>query len=121
MNHTRSPDTNDDTRERGREAYSLDHIAIESSDIAGSVKWHVDRLSATILYEDVTWALMRLVDGTKIALVAPGSHPSHIGIRPKSDPFGDTKTHRDGSYSFYEIDPHSSAVYEWIWYPNQTE
>ncbi len=121
MNHTHTQGSGEDTPEAGRQIYTLDHIAVESSSIAESVRWHIERLTAEVLYEDSTWALLRLADGTKVALVTPGSHPSHIAIRPKSDPFGDTKTHRDGSYSFYEKDPHSSAVYEWIWYPNQKE
>lgn len=97
--------------------YKLDHIAVEAHDITLSVSWHKDRLGADCLYEDSTWALLRLTDGTKIALVTRGQHPPHIGIRPAVEPFGDPKLHRDGSYSFYEKDPGSAAVYEWIWYP----
>jgi len=101
--------------------YRLDHIAIESHDIAMSVEWHQKTLQAQVIYVDESWALMRLLDGTKIALVTRGQHPPHIGIRPTSEPFGDLKAHRDGSYSFYEKDPHSCAVYEWIWYPSQED
>lgn len=97
--------------------YALDHIAIESSDIAGSVAWHQEFLSAAVLHMDETWALMQLVDGTKIALVTPGQHPPHIGIRPNGPEPAGLITHRDGSRSAYCHDPHSNAVYEMIWYP----
>jgi len=98
--------------------YKLDHIAVEAYDIAKSVEWHVQELKATCMYQDETWALLKLDDGTKIALVAKGQHPPHIGIVLDVEPFGDPKLHRDGSYSFYQKDPHSAAVYEWLWYPS---
>ncbi len=97
--------------------YRLDHVAIEAHDIQESVKWHKENLNAVCLHEDETWALLKLVDGTKIALVTKTQHPPHVGLRPDVEPFGDLSAHRDGSYSFYQKDPHSSAVYEWIWYP----
>jgi hypothetical protein len=97
--------------------YKLDHIAIEAHNIEKSVEWHAQTLGAVCIHQDETWALLRLKDGSKIALVTKGQHPPHIGIVPDVEPFGDLKVHRDGSYSFYEKDPHSSAVYEWIWYP----
>lgn len=99
--------------------YRLDHIALEAHDIRKSVEWHAATLGATCLYEDETWALLRLTDGTKIALVTKGQHPPHIGIVPDSEPFGDLKVHRDRSYSFYQKDPYSNAVYEWLWYPDK--
>jgi hypothetical protein len=98
--------------------YKLDHIAVEAYDIAKSVEWHVQELKATRMHQDETWALLKLDDGTKIALITKGQHPPHIGIVPDVEPFGDPKLHRDGSYSFYQKDPHSAAVYEWIWYPS---
>lgn len=101
--------------------YRLDHIAIEAHNIAESVKWHQARLNAVVIHEDETWAMMRLSDGTKIALVTKNQHPPHIAIAPDVEPFGDLKVHRDESYSFYEKDPFSSAVYEWIWYPKPQE
>jgi len=101
--------------------YVLDHIAIESSDIAGSVKWHQAFLSAVVLHMDETWALMRLLDGTKIALVTPSQHPPHIGIRPDGPEPEGLISHRDGSRSAYCHDPHSNAVYEMIWYPTTQE
>jgi len=101
----------------GVTTYRLDHIAIEAHDIETSVRWHAEVLGATCKYSDATWALLELLDGTKIALVTKGQHPPHIGIIPDADPFGDISAHRDGSFSFYQKDPHSTAVYEWIWYP----
>ena len=101
--------------------YALDHIAIESSDLAGSVAWHQEFLSASVLHMDETWALMRLLDGTKIALVTPGQHPPHIGIRPNGPEPAGLITHRDRSRSAYCHDPHSNAVYEMIWYPTTQE
>ena len=101
--------------------YKIDHIAIEAHDISASVQWHKEVLNAEVIYLDDTWALMRLRDGSKIALVTKGQHPPHIGIVPDTEPFGDVKAHRDGSYSFYQKDPHSAAVYEWLWYPKPRE
>jgi len=100
--------------------YKIDHIAVEAHDIKKSVEWHIENLNAECISQDSSWAIMRLVDGTKIALVTKGQHPPHIGIIPEHEPFGDLKVHRDGSYSFYEKDPHSAAVYEWIWYPDKS-
>ena len=99
--------------------YKLDHIAIEAHNISESVRWHKDNLNAECLHQDDTWALLKLADGSKIALVTKSQHPPHIGLKPSVEPFGDLKVHRDGSYSFYQKDPNSCAVYEWIWYPNQ--
>lgn len=104
-----------------RPTYRLDHIAVESNNIGGSVEWHITEMGATCLHKDDTWALLRLADGTKIALVTKGQHPPHIGIAPDCPPFGDTKLHRDGSSSFYRNDPYSNAAYEWIWYPKLRE
>jgi len=104
-----------------RPTYRLDHIAVESHDINGSVEWHIEEMGATCLHKDDTWALLSLSDGTKIALVTKGQHPAHIGIVPDCQPFGNTKAHRDGSHSFYRHDPYSCAVYEWVWYPKPQE
>ena len=105
----------------GITTYRLDHIAIEAHDIPASVRWHEEVLGASCKYIDETWALLMLIDGTKIALVTKGQHPPHIAIVPDADPFGDIKAHRDGSYSFYQKDPHSTAVYEWLWYSKPQE
>lgn len=100
-----------------RHSYTLDHIAVVSTDIRQSVIWHEEQLDASLLYEDETWALVRLSDGTKVAFVSEGQHPPHVGLRSSAPEPSGLVQHRDGSRSTYCRDPHSGAVYEWIWYP----
>ena len=100
-----------------RRSYTLDHIAVVSKDIKQSVVWHEEQLGASLLYEDETWALVRLSDGTKVAFVTGDQHPPHVGLRSSAPEPPGLVQHRDGSRSTYCRDPHSGAVYEWIWYP----
>ncbi|MFO0910487.1 MAG: VOC family protein [Isosphaeraceae bacterium] len=100
----------------------FDHVAINVNEIARSVAWYRDKVGAEVLYQDDTWAFLR-VGGTKLALTLPGQHPAHlafdIGATPPEGFFKGAKVHRDGSVSRYVTDPDGNAV-EWIHYPDGT-
>ena len=58
----------------------LDHVAVPSRDIAASVTWYVEKFGAPVLYQDATWAFLKLGQG-KLALVTPSQHPPHTAVR----------------------------------------
>lgn len=107
----------------------VDHIAVESSDIASDVREY-ERLGFKVesLYDD--WAMMRDARGFGVALLGPGSkHPQHLGLkvetrealeeaaRRENRPI---KEHRDRSLSFYTRGVSGRAV-EVIYYPPDFE
>ena len=57
----------------------LDHIAINVSDIKKSIEWYVQNLSASVDYEDQTWAMLN-VNNTRLALTISQEHPPHIAF-----------------------------------------
>lgn len=101
----------------------FDHVAVPSNDIAASVNWYTSRFGATVLYQDATWAFLKL-GGTKLALVTPTQHPPHVAVSVTEDELRDAATaagvaidkHRDGSKGIYIQDPSGNAV-ELICYP----
>jgi catechol 2,3-dioxygenase-like lactoylglutathione lyase family enzyme len=97
----------------------FDHVAINVADIARSVSWYRDKLGAELLYQDETWAFLK-VGGTKLALTLADQHPAHIafdvGANPPEEFFKAAKVHRDGTVSRYVSDPDGNAI-EWIHYP----
>lgn len=101
----------------------MDHVAVPSQDIAASVRWYVDELSAQVLYQDDTWALLRLGQG-KLALVTPSQHPPHVAVRVEEQTLAraaeavgkPVDRHRDGTMGIYVNDPDGNAV-ELICYP----
>lgn len=101
----------------------LDHVAVAAHDIAASVKWYVEKFSAEVLYQDATWAFLKMGQG-KLALVTPSQHPAHLAVRvgadilaQKADEAGvAVDRHRDGTTGFYLTDPDGNAV-ELICYP----
>ena len=102
---------------------TFDHVAIPSSDIDLSVKWYVERFGAEIIYQDKTWAFMR-VGGQKLALVSPQQHPPHVAVSVSEAQLAQASTatgvkidkHRDGTQGIYIHDPFGNAV-ELICYP----
>ena len=60
--------------------FEMDHVALQTRDIAGSVKFYVENFGAQVLYEDSTWAFLRVGQG-KLALVTPEQHPPHVAFR----------------------------------------
>ena len=88
----------------------VDHIAVESRNIAKSVEWYQNKFDCEIKYQDDTWALLKF-DNISIALVTPGEHPPHFAVvDPKvaSDP--KHKMHRDGIAFLYENDPDTNII-----------
>lgn len=103
--------------------FELDHVAIPSRDIAGSVAYYVENFNAQVLYQDATWAFLRVGQG-KIALITPEQHPPHIALRVSSNELAlaaeragkPIDRHRDGTTGIYVYDPQGNAV-ELICYP----
>ena len=100
----------------------FDHIALQSENIANSVKWYVENYDAKVLYEDDAWAMMEIA-GARIALVSPNQHPPHfcfevddkfISEKLSSKVF---KKHRDGSESCYIRDPDGNFI-EFLKWPD---
>lgn len=106
-----------------RVVMELDHVAVVANDIEASVKWYVGGFGAEVLYQDETWAFLRLGQG-KLALVTPSQHPPHVAVRVgadvlarKADEAGlPVDRHRDGTTGIYLTDPDGNAV-ELICYP----
>ena len=103
--------------------FELDHVAIPTPDIARSVQFYVDQFGAQILYQDATWAFLKLGQG-KVALVTPSQHPPHIALRVDEatleraahNAAKPIDRHRDGTMGIYVSDPSGHAV-ELICYP----
>ncbi len=103
--------------------FEMDHVAVASTDIARDVVWYVAQFGAEILYQDTTWAFLRLGQG-KLALVTPTQHPPHVALRVDEtalEQFASRMhtpidTHRDGTKGIYVNDPNGNAL-ELICYP----
>lgn len=103
--------------------FELDHVAIQTRDIPGTIKFYVDTFGAAVLYADKTWAFLRIGQG-KLALVTPEQHPPHIALRvdlPSLETAAKNAgkpidKHRDGTQGIYLNDPHGNVV-ELIYYP----
>lgn len=101
----------------------IDHFAVDALKLTETVDWYVQRFGADVLYQDATWAFLK-VGGSKIALLAPGQHPPHLAFSLTPDELSHEaqrwgkaiKAHRDGTQSIYVEDPSGNAV-ELIAYP----
>ena len=101
----------------------IDHFAVDAAKLSETVKWYVEQFGATVLYEDESWAFLR-VGGSKIALLTPGQHPPHVAFSATEAELAilsarhnkTIKVHRDGTSSIYIHDPSGNAV-EFISYP----
>ena len=88
----------------------LHHVALCVPEIAPAVMWYTDRLSATVTYQDETWALVG-VENTSIALVLPSQHPPHLAFESHdAEKYGELMPHRDGTASVYIQDPFGNTV-----------
>jgi len=103
--------------------FEMDHVAIATRDIPGTVQFYVDTFKATVLYADKTWAFLRIGQG-KLALVSPEQHPPHIALRVDLPALQTAAAnaglpidkHRDGTQGIYLKDP-AGNVLELICYP----
>ncbi len=104
--------------------FALDHMALQSTNIAASVAWYVEQFGAEVLYQDGTWAFLKLGQG-KLALVTPTQHPPHIALRVNDAALASAamaaekpiEGHRDGTKGIYVSDPDGNQV-ELICYPS---
>ncbi len=88
----------------------IDHVAISARDIGEAVRWYTQTFRCKILYQDETWALLGF-GNTKLAIVHPSQHPSHIAfVHSEAEKFGSLTPHRDGTSSVYVADPAGNAV-----------
>ena len=88
----------------------VDHIAIESNNIANSVAWYKDNFRCKVKHQDNTWALLSF-ENIQIALVTPGQHPPHFAVVDKTVATKhNKKTHRDGIHYIYEKDPDNNVI-----------
>ena len=103
--------------------FEMDHVAIQSHDIAASVRFYVENFGAQVLYEDATWAFLRFGQG-KLAIVTPTQHPPHVALRVDESTLEAAATragkpidrHRDGTTGIYVDDPQGNVI-ELICYP----
>ena len=101
----------------------IDHVAVPANDIGRGVAFYRDRFGAEVLYEDGTWAFLKMGD-VKLALVTPTQHPPHVAFRVTEDQLRqmaakdgvEVDEHRDGTKGVYLKDPDGNAV-ELICYP----
>ena len=85
---------------------SLDHIAINVSNIENSIEWYTRELNASIIYRDKTWCLLSIAN-TKIALTIKDEHPPHVGFLIKEfskNHIDKVKKHRDNTEYVYISD-----------------
>lgn len=103
--------------------YDLDHVALQTRDVAASVQHYVSHYGAVVLYQDSTWAFLRVGQG-KVALVTPSQHPPHLALRVDEAELAKVAaaaalpvdSHRDGTKGIYVRDPDGNVV-ELICYP----
>ncbi|HEX8551529.1 MAG TPA: VOC family protein [Abditibacteriaceae bacterium] len=103
--------------------FEMDHVAVQTADVPKSVRWYVEQFGAEVLYQDDTWAFLRLGQG-KLALVTPTQHPPHVALRVDEEQLEAAAAHagkpidrhRDGTRGIYIDDLDGNAV-ELICYP----
>jgi catechol 2,3-dioxygenase-like lactoylglutathione lyase family enzyme len=103
--------------------FEMDHVAIQTRDVAGSVQYYVENFGAKVLYQDATWAFLRLGHG-KLALVSPEQHPPHVALRVSEAQLEVAAAragmpidrHRDGTTGIYVEDGQGNVI-ELICYP----
>ena len=86
---------------------SIDHIAIQVTDINQAVKSYTDKFDCEVIYIDTTWAMLKF-DNINLALVIPTEHPPHIAFIDHNVKAG--VIHRDGSEAKYEDDGFGNTI-----------
>ena len=83
---------------------TVDHIAIQVSNIKKSINWYKEKYNCKIIYSDDTWGFIQFKN-IKLAMVTHTEHPPHFAILDETIEEGkDTVKHRDGSISKYVND-----------------
>lgn len=103
--------------------FEMDHVAVPTPDVAASVTFYVQNFGAQVLYQDATWAFLKLGQG-KLALVTPTQHPPHVALRVDEATLDaaaaragkQVDLHRDGTKGIYVDDPNGNVI-ELICYP----
>ena len=89
---------------------SVDHVAIQVSDIERAVDWYRTRFNTRVLNRGGSRALLRFAN-VRLALVTPAQHPPHIALySDAAERFGALVRHRDGTRSVYIEDSEGNAV-----------
>ena len=88
---------------------SIDHIAIQVSDIKQASSYYLDTFDCNLIYQDDSWALIKFAN-INLALVLPTEHPPHIAITDEDLVGNDILHHRDGSKSLYQHDPFGNVI-----------
>ncbi len=89
---------------------SVHHVAVCVDDVDAAVAWYTKTFSCEVEYRDPTWAMLRF-ENVRVALMAPGRHPPHLGfLRKDAGRFGRTRPHRDGTRSVYVVDPSGNSI-----------
>ena len=103
---------------------NLDHVAISTSreKMQETVLWYVEKVNASIMYQDETWALLKTENNQSIALVVQDQHPPHIAFSINEEQKQELvslgkkfKKHRDDSESVYIKDPSGNFVEFLLW------
>lgn len=103
--------------------FEMDHVAVQTDDVANSARFYAENFGAQVLYQDATWAFLKIGQG-KLALVTPSQHPPHIALRVDEAQLEiaahragkPIDLHRDGTKGIYLNDPSGNAI-ELICYP----
>ena len=103
--------------------FEMDHVAITCPDIAAGVAFYRENFGAQVLYQDATWAFLRIGQG-KLALVTPSQHPPHVALRVDEAELESAArksgksidSHRDGTKGIY-IEDIAGNFIELICYP----
>jgi catechol 2,3-dioxygenase-like lactoylglutathione lyase family enzyme len=88
---------------------TMHHVAISVTDVKGTVDWYTTHFDCKVVYQDDSWALVQFAN-IQLAFVLPRQHPPHIALLGDPAPFGEPKTHRDGTRSVYLKDPAGNNI-----------
>ena len=83
----------------------LQHVARCVPEIAPAVECYLDRLKASVSYQDQSWARLD-IDNKSSAFVLLPQHPPHLAFESvEAGKYGELSSHRDGTESVYIRDP----------------
>ncbi len=89
---------------------SVHHVAVCVDNVDAALAWYTNTFRCEVEYKDSTWAMLRF-ENLRVALMAPGRHPPHLGfLRKDAGSFGRPEPHRDGTRSVYVEDPSGNSI-----------